>query len=108
MVPTTTTLDQMVLDVRRDVSCVIVDGLQSIETNKGKVDAILSNYPQHCFIFLGPTSQVEALHGAVMHFRKVDPAWLQLPNYPPAELAAITAAQLSSRGYALANGLGAA
>ena len=105
MTPTETTLEQMALDVRRDVSCVIVDGLQGIESSKGKVDAILSNYPNHCFVFVGATAQVEALHGAVMHFRKVDPAWLQLPNYTPAQLAAITAARIAERGYALADGL---
>ena len=105
MAATQTTLDQMVLDVRRDVSFVIVDGLHSLESNKGKVDAILSNYPNHCFVFLGPTSQVEALHGAVMHFRKVDPAWLQLPNYTPSELARITYDRLAERGYALGDGL---
>ena len=106
MVTTQTTLDQITLDVRRDVSCVIVEGLDRIEASRGKIDAILANYPDHCFIFLGPTQAVEALHGAVPHFRKVEPAWLQLPNYTPAELAAITAAQLRDRGYGLAADLG--
>ena len=106
MKPTETTLESMVLDVRRDLSCVVVDGLGAIEGARGKVDAVLANYPDHCFIFVGPTAQAEALHGAVTHFRKVDCAWLQLPNYTPAELAQITARQVERRGYALADALG--
>lgn len=106
MVSTRTTLEGLVLDVRRDVSCVIIDGLDKIESVRGKVDAVLANYPDHCFIFLGPTDRIEALHGAVSHFRKVEPAWLQLPNYAPAELAEIAQRRLVERGYALADGLG--
>ena len=106
MVSTRTTLEGLVLDVRRDVSCVIIDGLDKIESVRGKVDAVLANYPDHCFIFLGPTDRIEALHGAVSHFRKVEPVWLQLPNYAPAELAEIAQRRLVERGYALADGLG--
>ena len=106
MQPTRTTLESMALDVRRDNSCVVVEGLHHIEGVRGKVDAILANFPAHCFIFLGPTERVEALHGAVAHFRKVDPAWLQLPNYTPPELARIAGGVLAARGYALAEGLG--
>jgi hypothetical protein len=106
MVSTRTTLEGLVLDVRRDVSCVIIDGLDKIESMRGKVDAVLANYPDHCFIFLGPTDRIEALHGAVSHFRKVEPVWLQLPNYAPAELAEIAQRRLVERGYALADGLG--
>jgi hypothetical protein len=108
MVTTHTTLDQLSLDVRRDVSCVVVEGLTNVEAARGKVDAVLSNFPDHCFLFLGPTSAVEALQGAVPHFRKVEPAWLQLPNLSAREVAAITHAQLTSRGYTLAEGLGLA
>ena len=71
IVATQTTLDQLVLDVRRDVSCVVVEGLVNVEATRGKVDAVLANYPNHCFIFVGPTQGIEALHGAVPHFRKV-------------------------------------
>jgi hypothetical protein len=106
MSPTTTTLEQMALDVRRDMSCVIIDGLDKIESARHRVDAILNNFPNHCFIFVGPTDKVEALHGGVPHFRKVDPAWLQLPNYSSSELAAIASAKMSARGYSLAAGLG--
>jgi transcriptional regulator with AAA-type ATPase domain len=108
VVCTRTTLESLPLDVRRDVSCVVVEGLGGVEAARGKVDAVLANFPAHCFIFVGPTDRVEALHGAVSHFRKVEPAWLQLPNFSPAELAEITAAQLRARGYALADGLGLA
>ena len=48
------------------------------------------------------------LHGAVPNFRKAEPAWLRLPNLPPAQLAAIAAAQLTASGYALAPPLGEA
>ena len=108
IVSTNTTLDQLTLDVRRDVSCVVVEGLDKVESVRGKVDAVLSNYPDHCFIFLGPTDRIEALHGAVAHFRKVEPAWLQLPNYTPPELAEIAHLQLGERGYGLAGGVGLA
>ena len=184
--PTQTTLEQMALDVRRDVSCVVVDGLDKLETSRARVDAILSNFPNHCFIFVGQTdkmevrrravvraffilrpghsslppslppslplflppslfpslllllplcliperprrppprsptprppsssshrcpscSPVQALHGGVPHFRKVDPAWLQLPNYTSLELAQISLAQMRARGYTLGCGLG--
>ena len=107
MGPTHTTLDQMALDVRRDMSCVVVDGLEKVESARARVDQILSNFPNHCFIFVGATTAVEALHGGVAHFRKVDPAWLQLPNYTPSQLAAIAGARLAERGYSLADGLGA-
>ena len=56
MLPTQTTLEMMALDVRRDVTCVVVDGLERIEAQKAKVDSILANYPNHCFIFVGPTT----------------------------------------------------
>ena len=107
---TCTTLDQMALDVRRDVTTVVVDGLPQTESLaegiKSKVDAVLTNYPRHCFVFLGATHGVEVLHGAVPHFRKAEPAWLRLPNLTPAQLAAIAASQLSAAGYALAPPLG--
>ena len=63
---------------------------------------MLTNYPRHCFVFLGATHGVEVLHGAVPHFRKAEPAWLRLPNYPPPQLAAIAAQQLAASGYAMA------
>eukprot|EP00966_Prymnesium_polylepis_P173027 4002019-Prymnesium_polylepis.2 len=105
---TDTTLDQMVLDVRRDVSCVIVTGLngQGAEAARAKVNLVLANFPRHLFIFLGGTTEVEALHGAVPYFRKAEPSWLQLPNYPSSQLAAITAQQIGGSGYRLAAGLG--
>ena len=49
---------------------------------------------------------MEALHGAVPYFRKVEPAWLQLPNYPSDQLAAITAQKIGDSGYQLAPCLG--
>ena len=35
--------------------------MQAIAAVQAKVDAVLTNYPRHCFIFLGPTERVEAL-----------------------------------------------
>ena len=96
----------MALDVRRDVTTVVVDGLPQTESPaegiKSKVDAVLTNYPRHCFVFLGATHGVEVLHGAVPHFRKAEPAWLRLPNLTPAQLAAIAASQDRPRSLDLA------
>ena len=53
------------------VAQVIVDGLRdNVESNKAKVDSVLRNFADHTFIFVGPTHAVEALHGAVTHFRR--------------------------------------
>lgn len=106
VVTTETTMEQLSLDVRRDVSCVVVEGLVGGEHIKAKVNAVLHNFPGHCFIFLGPTQPVEAMHGALPYFRKVEPAWLQLPPYTPAELSAIAAQRLRRAGYGLRPGLG--
>ena len=106
MTTTETTLDQLVLDVRRDVSCVVVEGLSGVESVKAKVNQVLHNFPRHLFVFLGPTKDVEALHGGLAYFRKAEPAWLQLANYPAAQLAAITEQQLRASGYALEAGVG--
>lgn len=103
---TETTLDQLVLDVRRDVSCVIIEGLNGAESVKAKVNQVLHNFPRHLFIFIGPTKDVEALHGGLAYFRKAEPAWLQLPNYPAAQLADITKQQLQASGYYLQAGVG--
>ena len=107
MSPTHTTLDQLALDVRRDMSCVIVDSLEQLEAARTRVDQVLGNFPNHCFVFLGAQTSVEALHGAISHFRKVDPAWLQLPNYTPPQLAEIANLRLEQRGYSLTEGLAA-
>lgn len=48
---------------------------------------------------------MEALHGAVTYFRKVEPVWLQLPNYSSEQLAAITEQQINNSGYELDEGL---
>ena len=51
---------------------------------------------------------VEALHGAVAHFRREEPAWLQLPPYTPPELAKMSAQLLRDAGYEMASGLNVA
>mmetsp|Transcript_10272 Transcript_10272/g.33658 ORF Transcript_10272/g.33658 Transcript_10272/m.33658 type:complete len:257 (-) Transcript_10272:1370-2140(-) len=105
---TETTLDQMVLDVRRDVGAVVVDGLgaPSVEATKQKADAVLRNFPTHCFVFVGSASDVEALHGGVGHFRRREPSRLALPSYSPAEIASMAAVQLLEAGYSLAPNVG--
>lgn len=122
-----TTLEQLVLDVRRDVSCVIVSELTGAENVKAKVNLVLGNFPRHLFVFIGATQvlgcpdeasiavlgatlaciaqEAEALHGAVTYFRKVEPAWLQLRNYSAEQLAAITEQQISASGYERQDGL---
>ena len=70
------------------------------------MDAVLRNFPAHAFVFVGSTPEIEALHGAVGHFRRSEPARLVLPPYTPAELAAMAEALLSDAGYALGAGLG--
>ncbi|EOD08875.1 hypothetical protein EMIHUDRAFT_453008, partial [Emiliania huxleyi CCMP1516] len=95
-VTTETTLDQMVLDVRHDASAA----------TKQKADAVLRNFPTHCFVFVGSASDVEALHGGVGHFRRREPSRLALPSYAPAEIASMAAVQLLEAGYSLAPNVG--
>ena len=73
-----TTLDCVALDVRRDVSTVIVDQLVGIEAAKAKVDAVLRNFGGHTFIFVGPTQAVEALQGGDERDSHVASLWAQL------------------------------
>ena len=47
------------------------------------------------------------MHGAVTYFRKKEPAWLQLSNYPADQLARMTEMQVRKSGYGLQAGLGA-
>jgi DNA polymerase III delta prime subunit len=104
---TASTLDQMVLDVRRDVGVVMVDSLtaQLIESCKAKVDAVLRNFPKHTFVFVGSTSEIETLHGALGHFRRSEPSRLALLPYKPSELAAMAQSLLAESGYELGAGV---
>lgn len=106
---TSSTLDQLVLDVRRDVGVVIVDSLSAhtIDSYKAKVDAVLRNFPKHTFVFVGSTHEIEALHGAVGHFRRSEPSRLALLPYKPSELAAMAEALLAESGYELGAGVSA-
>ena len=67
--PWQTTLDQLVLDVRRDISCVVVSGLGAAESvsndsMKAKVALVLSNFPNHLFVFLGEKQAAAGLYHA--------------------------------------------
>ena len=86
----------------------MVDGLgaPSVEATKQKADAVLRNFPTHCFVFVGSASDVEALHGGVGHFRRREPSRLALPSYAPAEIASMAAVQLLEAGYSLAPNVG--